>query len=46
VGIYAMGTHSASQCWSFLVARDIVSPGIAVANNELLGVTYVPQIAV
>lgn len=46
VGIYAMGTHSSSQCWSFMIARDVVSPGVALADGELLRVTYVPQITV
>jgi len=30
----------------FLIARDLVSPGVAVANTEILRVTYVPQITV
>ena len=46
VAIYAMGTHHSGQCWSFMIARDIVSPGITVADGELLAVTYVPQITV
>ena len=51
VGIYAIGTKYATSyttlgAWSFLIARDIVSPGVAVANTELLRVTYVPQITV
>jgi len=47
VGIYAVGTdYSASAAWAFCIARDIVSPGIAIANGELLRVTYVPQITV
>jgi len=46
VGIYAMGTHSSSECWSFMIARDLVSPGIAVPDGQLLRVTYVPQITV
>jgi len=29
-----------------LIARDVVAPGIIVNNNELLRVTYVPQITV
>jgi len=46
VGIYAMGTHSSQECWSFMIARDLVSPGVAVANGEILRVTYTPQITV
>ena len=47
VGIYAVGTdYSASAAWAFCIARDIVSPGIAIANGELLRVTYVVQITV
>lgn len=49
VGIHSIGTDSytVSLCvWAFLIARDVVSPGVAVANNELLRVTYVPQITV
>jgi hypothetical protein len=30
----------------YLIARDIVSPGIALANGEILEVTYTPQITV
>jgi hypothetical protein len=46
VGIYALGTHYSAECWSFCIARDVVSPGITVLNGELLKVTYVPQITV
>jgi hypothetical protein len=46
VGVYALGTHYSNECWSFCIARDLVSPGVAVNNNELLRVTYVPQITV
>jgi len=45
VGIYSVGGQD-NYAWAFLIARDIVSPGLAVANNELLRVTYVPQITV
>ena len=46
VGIYALGTHTPEQGWSYLIARDIVSPAVAVADDEILRVTYVPQITV
>ena len=47
IGIYSVGTDfDTYYAWPFCVARDIVSPGIAVANTELLRVTYVPQITV
>jgi hypothetical protein len=47
VGIHAVGTNKGNrQSWSFLVARDPVSPGIAVATGEILRVTYVVQITV
>jgi len=46
VGIYALGTHYSSECWSFLIARDVVSPGVTLLNGELLRATYVPQITV
>ncbi len=50
-GIYASGAHipsttDAGWTYSFCIAHDIVSPGVAVANTELLRVTYVPQITV
>jgi hypothetical protein len=45
VGIHALGRYS-STSYVFLIARDVVSPGIEVANNEILRVTYVPQISV
>jgi len=46
VGIQAMGQDTGSWGRAFLIARDIVSPGIAVAPGEILRVTYVPQITV
>lgn len=46
VGIYAFGTHTSEQGWSYLIARDIVSPSVVVADGEVLRVTYVPQITV
>lgn len=50
VGIHAAGTKynlsSIGETWAFLIAHDIVSPGIAVADTQLLRVTYVPQITV
>jgi len=50
-GIFAAGAHVLSlahpgQTYSFCIAHDIVSPGVAVADGELLRVTYVPQITV
>jgi len=45
VGIHALGRYSSAN-YVFLIARDVVSPGIEVANNEILRVTYVPQISV
>lgn len=54
-GLYASGTRFMSGdpnflwvSWahSFCIARDLVSPGIAVADGEDLGVTYTPQITV
>jgi hypothetical protein len=45
-GIYALGTHYSQECWSFLIARDVVIPGVTLLNGELLRVTYVPQITV
>jgi len=50
VGIYSVGTRYSSalslDVWVFLIAHDIVSLGIVVANGELLRVTYVVQITV
>lgn len=52
VGITAVGVYySETVTYSpfadtFLIARDIVGGGIAVADGELLRVTYVPQITV
>ena len=49
-GIHSVGTQYAGTAdyyaWAFLIARDIVSPGVAVANGELLRVAYVVQITV
>jgi hypothetical protein len=50
VGIYSTGCHSFSPSplgsWVFLVARDLVSPGVTVNDGEILRVTYVVQITV
>ena len=46
VGMYSIGTDKGNGIWPFLVARDKVDPGVAVADGELLRVTYVPQITV
>jgi len=46
VGIYAVGTDfNDCYAWPFLIARDLTG-GIAVADTEILRVTYVPQITV
>lgn len=49
VGIYAAGTHylvnNCGTSYPFCIARDLTG-GVAVANTELLRVTYVPQITV
>uniref|UniRef100_A0A6M3LT81 Uncharacterized protein n=1 Tax=viral metagenome TaxID=1070528 RepID=A0A6M3LT81_9ZZZZ len=47
-GIHALGTMFTvgfGMTWAFLVARDLTG-GVAVANTELLRVTYVVQITV
>lgn len=47
VGIYASGKLTAAPTIvAFLIARDKVAPGVAVADGEILRVTYVPQITV
>ncbi|MBA7589973.1 hypothetical protein ES708_32072 [subsurface metagenome] len=48
VGIYSVGCSkkSSGYSWAFLIARDVVSPGVAVLDGEILRVTYVPQITV
>jgi len=47
VGIYAAGGSDGDECtYSFCIAHDIVSPGVAVADGQLLRATYVPQITV
>ena len=50
VGIYATAGNatggSYGETYVFLIARDLVSPGVAVADAELLRVTYVMQITV
>jgi hypothetical protein len=40
------GTYAIYQADAFLIARDVVSPGITVNNGELLKVTYTPKITV
>lgn len=48
VGIHAIGTDASSDdkdAWAFLIARDLTG-GVAVADTEILRVTYVPQITV
>ncbi len=47
IGIQAMGEGAAApKVWSFLIARDVVSPGVAVDDGQVLRVTYVVQITV
>jgi len=49
VGLYALGTKNSPAdedlAYPFLVARDLTG-GVAVADTELLRVTYTPQITV
>lgn len=46
VGMHSIGTdYDSFGAWAFLIARDVVGDsGIAVADGEILRVTYVPQI--
>ncbi|GAI88778.1 unnamed protein product, partial [marine sediment metagenome] len=47
VGIYSpAGTSESFASRIFLIARDKVDPGVAVADTEILRATYVPQITV
>jgi hypothetical protein len=52
VGIYAPAGYKVYTsdyhyyCYEFCVARDVVSPGIAIADTEWLKVTYTVQITV
>ncbi|MBA7645512.1 hypothetical protein ES703_53270 [subsurface metagenome] len=47
VGMHSVATdYGYKWAWAFLIAHDIVSPGVAVADTELLRATYVPQITV
>jgi len=46
VDIQAVGEDSGEKGYAFLIARDVVAPGVAVADGEILRVTYVPQITV
>ncbi|MBA7478565.1 hypothetical protein ES707_13992 [subsurface metagenome] len=45
VGIQAAGEDTTPVAYAFLIARDLTG-GIAVADTEILRVTYVPQITV
>jgi len=46
-GLYAAGSdYNDNITCPFCIAHDIVSPGVAVADTELLRATYVPQITV
>jgi hypothetical protein len=42
VGIYAVGLSA----YPFCICRDLVSPGVTVANGQILNVVYTPQITV
>jgi len=44
IGIYSL--ISGGNAYAACIARDKVAPGVAVANTEILRVTYVPQITV
>ena len=50
VGIHAVGyfdnSTNAHETHPMLIARDVVAPAVAVANTELLVVTYTPSIIV
>lgn len=46
LGIYAVGCVGNYQSYTFCITRDLVSPGVAVANTELLRATYTVQITV
>jgi len=50
VGIYSTASYATATTYDivsiFLIARDLVSPGVTVNNTELLRVTYVVQITV
>ena len=47
VGLHGLGMGQATaRCFCYLLARDVVSPGVAVADGEILKVTYTPQITV
>jgi hypothetical protein len=45
-GIYSFGFNSASNVYSFCICRDVVSPGVLVANTQILSVVYTVQITV
>lgn len=46
VGIYAVGaSYADTSSWPFCIARDLTG-GVAVADTEILRVSYVPQITV
>lgn len=46
VGIQAAGEDTGPNGYAFLTARDVVAPGVEVADTQILRVTYVPQITV
>ena len=52
VGLFAVGcaylnsSDTIMTVAPFCIARDLVSPGVVVANTEILRATYVPQITV
>jgi hypothetical protein len=46
VGLYSFGYKDSNDVYSYCICRDVVSPGVAVANTELLSVVYTVQITV
>ena len=47
IGVISEAASGEKVCaFPFLIARDVVAPGVSVLNNEILRVTYVPQITV
>jgi hypothetical protein len=46
VGIYSPGFNASPNAYLFCILRDVVSPGVTVADTEILAVTYTVQITV
>jgi hypothetical protein len=46
LGIGAASGYYPNRWNAKLIARDVLGTGVAVANNEILEVTYTPQITV